>query len=35
MTSAGLIESDLEASGFSFDFGEEDKTPLPINPLKL
>lgn len=35
MTAAGLIESDLEASDFSFDFGEEDKTPLPINPPKL
>ncbi len=35
MVSAGLIESDLEASDFSFDFGEEDKMPLPINPLKL
>lgn len=35
MASAGLIESDLEASDFSFDFGEEDKMPPPINPPKL
>ena len=35
MTSAGLIESDLEASNFSFDFGEEHKTSPTINPPKL
>ena len=35
MASTGLIESDLEASNFSFDFGQENKTPAPINPPKL